>query len=97
MKARVFRPLIQITLKNLSTLVDTAETVDSLELPTDLSKQLKDEIVSCWKHRYLTDLRNLGKTSKSFSEDFNEDFNDKRHEWRARIFDEKHRFNIEFQ
>lgn len=88
-----FQTLKQITLKNLSIIVDTAETVDSLELPRDLSKQLKDEIVSCWKHRYLTDLRNMGKRSKSFSEDSN----DKRHAWRARTFDEKHRFNIEFQ
>ena len=85
--------LKDIAMKNLSVLVDTAESVDSLELPRDLSKQLVDEIDSCWKHRYLTDLKKGGgQRRKSYSEDYN----DNRHAWRARTFDENDQLKIAF-
>lgn len=85
--------LKQLALENLSLLVATAEDVDCLELPRNLTFDLKDEIISCWKHRYLTDLKSLGTRKKSWSEAFN----DKRNAWRARTFDDKHKFNIEFE
>ena len=87
-----FLTLKQLTLEIISLLVPGAEDVDCLELPRDLAFQLKDEICSCWKHRYLTDLVILGKRNKSFSEAFN----DERHAWRARTFDDKQKVNIEF-
>eukprot|EP00092_Neocalanus_flemingeri_P034998 GFUD01038082.1.p1 GENE.GFUD01038082.1~~GFUD01038082.1.p1 ORF type:complete len:218 (-),score=53.04 GFUD01038082.1:254-907(-) len=85
--------LKQLTLKKLSLLIKTVEDVDSLELPRDLGHELKDEIVSCWKFRYLTDLQNVGQRRKSSSESFN----DRRHAWRSKTFDDKHRFNVEFK
>jgi len=84
--------LRHIALKQLSFFVDKAESVDWLELPRDLIKELRSEMLSCWKARYLTWVKSQGEKKKSFSEDYN----DKRHAWRALTFDDKDRFKLPF-
>jgi len=84
--------LRHIALSKLCLIVNTAESVDFLELPKNLSSELKSEIVSCWKMRYLTDLKRAEKTKKSYCEEFN----DTRNSWRARTFDDKDRFKLPF-
>jgi len=88
-----FLTLKQMTLQKLSLLVPSTEHLQSLELPRVLQLELKDEITSCWKHRYLIDLSNVDKVKKCFSEDFS----DKKHAWRAKTFFANHKFNIEFK
>jgi len=83
--------LRHIALNKLCLIVNTAESVDFLELPKNLSSELKSEIVSCWKLRYLTDIKKVEK-KKSYCEEFN----DTRHSWRARTFDDKDRFKLPF-
>jgi len=84
--------LRHIALKQLSMLVDVAESAETLELPRDLTKELKAEVISCWKHRYLTRIKNLVGKKKSYSEDYN----DNKHAWRAMTFDDKDRFKLPF-
>ena len=84
--------LRHIALRQLSSLVDEVESVESLELPRDLRKELRSEMVSCWKSRYLAWLKNQREKRKSYSEDYN----DKRHAWRAITFDDKDRFKLPF-
>ena len=84
--------LKQLTLEKLSLTVPNSESVNMLELPRNLARDLKNEIDSCWQQRYLRDSK-INSTKKSYTENFN----DRRHAWRARTFERNHKFNINFR
>ena len=71
------RSLMEITLENLSFLVDKSETTETLELPRNLNEALKDEIENCWKTRHIVDAMNNKKTSNI----------DRVHAWKTKYFD----------
>ena len=68
---------MEITLENLSFLVDKSETTETLELPRNLNEALKDEIENCWKTRHIVDAMNNKKTSNV----------DRVHAWKTKYFD----------
>ena len=49
------RSLRELTLTNISFLVNKPESTEYLELPHNLAEDLKDEIENCWKSRHILD------------------------------------------
>ena len=58
------RTLKQITLQNLSFVVDKPTSVGYLELPIHLAEELEDEIENCWKSRYILEAQTAKKPVK---------------------------------
>ena len=74
------RTLKQLTLQNLSFLVDAPASTAQLELPRDLAEQLRDEIENCWKSRHILGAQTRGKRWKVLDAD-------RSHRWKAKYFD----------
>lgn len=76
------KTLTELSLQNLSMIVDDAKQIGKLELPRQLRHQLDDQIRNCWKARYLSDVkRNLIHCNTT-------DTSDKSHSWKAKYFDD---------
>ena len=78
--------LTDLSLKNLSMIVEDAEHIKKLELPRELETQLDDQIRNCWKARYLSDVREKNKTTNRVS--LTAYKTDKSHSWKAKYFDD---------
>ena len=74
------RTLKEITLQNLSFLVDAPASTELLELPRDLAEQLRDEIENCWKSRHILGAQTRGKRWRVLDAD-------RSHRWKAKYFD----------
>ena len=74
------RTLKQLTLQNLSLLVDAPASTAQLELPRDLAEQLRDEIENCWKSRHILGAQTRGKRWRVLDAD-------RSHRWKAKYFD----------
>ena len=81
---KLSRSLKQLTLRNLSFLIDKPVSTEHLELPKNLTDDLRDELENCWKSRYILDAQTKTGLSKRRSLVFNDD---RRHAWKARYFD----------
>ena len=78
--------LKDLSLKNLSLIVEDAHQIGQLELPRQLQNQLDDQIRNCWKSRYLSDVREKNKsTNRARATAYKID---KSHSWKAKYFDE---------
>lgn len=75
------RSLKELTLTNLSFLVNKPESTECLELPYNLAEDLKDEIENCWKSRHILDNMIRRDRTKVFSNC------DRSHAWKAKYFE----------
>ena len=75
------KSLKELTLTNLSFLVNKPESTESLELPHALAEDLKDEIENCWKSRHILDNMTRRERTKVFNN------SDRSHAWKAKYFD----------
>ena len=81
------RTLKQITLQNLSFVVDKPTFVGYLELPIHLAEELEDEIENCWKSRYILEAQTAKKPVKIRAM-YPSQGADRMHAWKVKIFDE---------
>ena len=84
--ARGAPTLKDLSLQNLSMIVEEAHQIGKLELPRQLQNQLDDQIRNCWKSRYLSDVREKNKSTNTTSALAYKV--DKSHSWKAKYFDE---------